>query len=370
MSHEIRTPMNAILGFADLLANEKMTEEQKEYLARIQDNGTQLLRIIDDILDLSKFEAGKVPIEKALFSYSDLLDEVVSSLSLLAQKKGMLIQVDYQSEIPELVCSDPVRVRQILVNLLSNAIKFSEKGPIRIRVSSEHLEDKNKIQTEVEDLGIGISEEGQKKLFQAFGQADTSIVRKFGGTGLGLALSRHISRAMGGDLVLLHSQEGKGSTFLFTLLSDDEEHLKGVLRQTKEEEKASQQRTVTLQDFQGKTRRILLAEDTPDNQLLIRRYLKSDTFKIDSANDGYEALDKALHEDFDVILMDVQMPGMDGLEATKQLRAQGYQKPIIALTAHALPEEIEKSIEAGCNAHLTKPVSRSELLRAIDDVLK
>jgi PAS domain S-box-containing protein len=365
MSHEIRTPMNAILGFADLLAYEKLNEEQDELLSRIHANGTLLLRIIDDILDLSKFEAGKMPVEKSWVSYVSIVEEVTASLSLMAQKKGIAIKVEKTSAIPDAIYADPVRVRQILVNLIGNAVKFSEKGPITIRLKSENINGKTQISTEVQDLGIGISEEGQRQIFQAFGQADTSIIRKFGGTGLGLVLSRHFARAMGGNLSLLESKEGAGSTFLFTLVSEGEEHKQQEPLPKAQAPKAP----VTLADFAGKTVRVLLAEDTPDNQILIRRYLKSENFEVTCADDGFEALQLATNNEFDVILMDIQMPGMDGLQATKELRNGGYQKPIIALTAHALREEIEKSFEAGCNAHLTKPINRSDLLRAIKDAL-
>ncbi|WP_413576686.1 MHYT domain-containing protein [Bdellovibrio sp. HCB290] len=366
MSHEIRTPMNAILGFADLLSAEKLNEEQEELLGRIQANGTLLLRVIDDILDLSKFEAGKMPIEKSLLSYLELIDEVKTSLSLLAEKKEISIEVEQIGDLPKNIYSDPVRLRQILVNLIGNAVKFSEKGTIKIRVRAERFNGRIRIITEVQDSGIGISEDGQQKIFHAFGQADSSINRKFGGTGLGLVLSRHFARALGGDLSLLQSQEGVGSTFVFTIVSDDEERLKEVaVRKT-----GAPKPPVTLRDFADQNVKILLAEDMPDNQLLIRRYLKSENFNVQCANDGFEVLQMVSKGDFDIILMDVQMPGMDGLQATRKLRSQGYTKPIIALTAHALPEEVEKSLEAGCNDHLTKPINRSELLRAIKDVLE
>ncbi|WP_246845539.1 MHYT domain-containing protein [Bdellovibrio sp. NC01] len=366
MSHEIRTPMNAILGFAELLSSEKLTDEQQEFLGRIQANGTLLLRIIDDILDLSKFEAGKMPIEKTLISYNDLVEEVISSMSLMAQKKGILIEFDKTNTLPDNIYSDPVRLRQILVNLLGNALKFSNKGPIKIRVQSDTIEGKIHIATEVQDFGIGISEEGQKQIFQAFGQADSSIIRKFGGTGLGLVLSRHFARALGGNLSLLQSKEGVGSTFLFTIVSEYDE--KAVAR-AKHKANMTPAPVVTMQDFDGQTVKVLLAEDLPDNQLLMRRYLKSDNFQVTCAEDGFEAVKLALENNYDVVLMDVQMPGMDGLQATRKLRAQGYNKPIVALTAHALPEEIEKSLEAGCDAHLTKPINRSDLLRTIKAVI-
>lgn len=360
MSHEIRTPMNAILGFAELLSSENLTRDQEEYLNRIQANGELLLRIIDDILDLTKFEAGKIPIEKSLLSYTELVDEVVSSLSLLGLKKGIKIQVEKTSQMPALIHSDPVRLRQILVNLIGNAIKFSNKGPITIRISSQKLEGKTLISTEVQDFGVGISEEGQRQIFQAFGQADSSIIRKFGGTGLGLVLSRHFARALGGDLSLLESKEDVGSTFLFTITSSDEEQATA-----QHPPQVQNQTPVSLQDFEGKTIKVLLAEDLKDNQILIGIYLRSKHFVVSYANDGFEAVKMATENDYDIILMDVQMPGMDGLQATRTLRAQGYKKPIIALTAHALREEVKKSLDAGCNAHLTKPINRPDLLGAI-----
>ncbi|QDK46420.1 hypothetical protein DOM22_15225 [Bdellovibrio sp. ZAP7] len=361
MSHEIRTPMNAILGFAELLSSEDLTTEQEEYLNRIQANGELLLRIIDDILDLTKFEAGKMPIEKSLLSYTELVNEVVSSLSLMALKKHIKIEVEKTSQMPDNIYSDPVRLRQILVNLIGNAVKFSNKGPIKIRIYSQKLEGKTLISTEVQDFGIGISEEGQRQIFQAFGQADTSIIRKFGGTGLGLVLSRHFARALGGNLSLLESKEDVGSTFLFTITSSDEEQAKA----TAPNKALAPQAPVSLADFEGKTIKVLLAEDLKDNQILIGIYLRSKHFIVSYANDGFEAVKMATENDYDIILMDVQMPGMDGLQATRTLRAQGYKKPIIALTAHALREEVKKSLDAGCDAHLTKPINRPDLLGAI-----
>ncbi|WP_373999122.1 MHYT domain-containing protein [Bdellovibrio bacteriovorus] len=365
MSHEIRTPMNAILGFADLLSTEPLNAEQKEHLSRIQANGSQLLRLIDDILDLSKFEAGKVPIEKSAFSFTELIDEVVSSLRLLAEQKKIQIHVIKQSSLPKKICSDQLRLRQILVNLIGNSIKFSEKGIITLRLRAEHIYDKNVLYVEVEDTGVGISADGQKKLFQPFSQADSSIARKFGGTGLGLILSRHIAKSLGGDLILEKSELGKGSTFLLSITSEDEDHLQGI----KEAEKKNAATPDPAIVVDGHEKSILLAEDMPDNELLIRHFLKNSHFRVESAVNGYEVIDKAFQDNFDVILMDVQMPGLDGLEATRRLRAQGYKKPIIALTAHALPEEIDNSIAAGCDAHLTKPVNRAALLHKINDVL-
>ncbi|WP_291515528.1 MHYT domain-containing protein [Bdellovibrio sp. ArHS] len=364
MSHEIRTPMNAILGFADLLSSEPLSQEQKDHISRIDANGNQLLRLIDDILDLSKFEAGKVPVEKSAFYFMDLVDEVVSTFRLLAEKKKIQIHVQKQSSLPNRICSDQLRLRQILANLLGNAIKFTEKGTISLRLRAEHIYDKNILYIEVEDTGIGISEEGQKKLFQPFSQADSSIAKKFGGTGLGLILSRHIAKSLGGDLILERSKQGEGSLFLLSITSEDEEHMRGV----KEAQKKVPANKVIL-EWDGEEKSILLAEDMPDNELLIRHYLKNSHFRIESAVDGFEVIEKATHDEFDVILMDVQMPGLDGLEATRRLRAHGYKKPIIALTAHALPEEVDNSLAAGCDAHLTKPVNRQNLLQAISEAL-
>ncbi len=366
MSHEIRTPMNSILGFSELISGDNVSKlETDEYLARIRSNGKQLMHLIDDILDLSKFEAGRIPIEKKPFILKNLADEVISSLGPMLKKKNLVTNLIFQTESTEAIITDPSRVSQVLTNLLSNSIKFSENGVIIIRLFNENLKNPNQYLTsiEVEDFGIGISLEHQKNLFLPFSQGDSSIARKYGGSGLGLALSKHIAEALDGKLELLRSAPGQGSHFLFQIPVD----LTADQSKTKLDKKFQRS---PEQEFNLRDKKILLAEDSPDNAYLICHYLKSVEIEVDAVNDGLMAVKNFQLKNYDLILMDIQMPGMDGLEATRKIRELGYTNPIIALTAHALPAETQKSLQAGCNAHLTKPISKLVLIEALIEHLK
>ena len=364
MSHEIRTPMNSILGFSELLASEKYSpEENREFLARINSSGSQLMHLIDDILDLSKFEAGRIPIHKTSFILKDLIEEVVGSFSPNLNSKRISLNLNYAENLPTQISTDAHRLNQILINLLNNAIKFSEKGEIKVIVSGRNLDlQKFEIAIDVMDSGIGISPENQKNLFQAFRQGDSSIGRKFGGSGLGLALSRRIAEALGGSLILKDSILGEGSHFHCQIPVE-------IVAAKKEEVKILKDRPVAVTTGLA-GRKILLVEDSQDNALLVSFYIKSLGMDTYFATDGVQAVKMAGENKYDCILMDIQMPGMDGLEATRKIRRQGNRIPIIALTAHALPAEAAKSFEAGCNLHLTKPIDRAELIKAISNQLK
>lgn len=361
MSHEIRTPMNSILGFSDLLAAGGVPEEdEKSYISRIRSNGKQLLRLIDDILDLSKFEAGRIPVHKSSFALRALVDDIASSFQPAIRTKNIDFEVIYRDDETVRIYSDPHRVEQVLVNLIGNAVKFSDGGSIRIVLeTSKSAGGKTELVVTVSDTGIGISPEQQKNLFRVFSQGDTSIARKFGGSGLGLALSRRIAEALGGKLELVRSAPGEGSSFSFRIPVDAEAD-RGAAAETATPEPKT--------NLEGK--KILLVEDSPDNTLLISIYLKPLGIELDAVSDGLQAVATFDRSDYDCILMDVQMPGMDGLEATRQIRQRGYTKPIIALTAHALPSEIARSIDTGCNRHLTKPIARLDLVRALEEELK
>lgn len=372
MSHEIRTPMNAILGFSDLLGDQTISDhEREEYRRRIRANGSQLLHLIDDVLNLSRVEAGKLELSKAQISVVEFITDVHASATLVVRDKGVKTPLSFDGNVPEMIESDPIRLRQIIMNLLSNASKFTDSGTIRTRVSflKKPNPTESRLIIDVEDTGIGISEELQSKLFQPFSQADSSITRKFGGAGLGLVLSRRLATALGGTLDLVRSQPMKGSQFRLSLpltmptgtaVSIYENDQEGADRVAKELNYDN--------SLQGV--RILLAEDSPDNEALIRAYLRPSGAEVEIARDGDQAIVKAQSGNFDLVLMDIQMPKTDGLQATRRLRELKFNKPILALSAHALPEEIQRSLEAGCQGHLTKPVSRQGLLEKIHQTLK
>lgn len=358
MSHEIRTPLTAVLGFAELLRDEYLSaNERLNSIGRIERSGQALLKLIDNILDLSKIEAGQLTIHRESFSPKDLVAEVVALLTPTATYKDLELRMEVDPDLPSRVLSDPGCVRQVIVNLVGNAIKFTDQGFVCVKVSM----DSNKyLKIEVSDSGIGISKESQSRLFQAFSQADDSITRQFGGTGLGLALSRRLCECLGGSLVLAESEYGKGSRFVAQVEAVPDFQVRnelvcnGKIDDTKEAHSL-------------KGMRILVAEDGVDNKALFKLYLEPTGADLTLVSDGNEAYIKAKSGNYDLILMDLQMPGMDGLQATRQLRKIGYKGPIVALTAHAMKEEVRRSLEAGCNAHLNKPITRSHLIRAVKE---
>ncbi|WP_374077403.1 response regulator [Bdellovibrio bacteriovorus] len=365
MSHEIRTPMNAILGFTELMLDpNQTTEERVNCIHTVQRNASQLLKIIDEILDISKVESGHMQIEKVEVNVPTLLDDLKNLLQLPAMDKGLELRFGLDTEIPRTVLSDPTRLRQILLNLIGNAIKFTQQGSVEINVAwhaKDQSSGKDRMEFRIVDTGVGISAEHAERLFQPFVQGDSSTTRKFGGTGLGLALSRQLARAMGGEVSLVSSEQGRGSHFLVVVeapaLADTSfvSNLNiAVKRKTKNFPKRG--------DGRLKSMRILLVEDVVDNQALMVHFLNLAGAKVEVADNGHDGVAKALEGNFDAVLMDIQMPLMDGYEATRQLRAQGYKTPIIALTAHALNEERDKSIEAGCDDHLSKPVEFNTLI--------
>lgn len=366
MSHEIRTPMTAILGFAELLLSEKLGEQARlDFASRIRSNGDHLLHLIDDILDLSKFEAGRVPTEKIDFSLWETVADALRSVRPLAERKGLDLRFEIEGQVPKVINSDPHRLRQIVLNLVGNAIKFTSAGYVRVVTRFND----NCLTLDVEDTGIGLSPEQSSRLFRAFQQADSSVTRKFGGTGLGLALSKRIAEALGGSLSLSGSVPGKGS--VFTLRIKAPANLSAGFIETTEPTLKTQAPVAAPSPNEKVLDgvNVLLVEDSVDNEALMKLYLETVGAKITCAHNGREAIEAATSASFDVILMDVQMPDMDGLEATRRLRARGDSTPIIALTAHALPEEIEKSIAAGCDQHVTKPVGKSDLIQAIEHAL-
>lgn len=373
ISHEIRTPLTAINGFAELLLNPQRTAEQRLADARIiRRNGEHLLTLINDILDLSKIEAGKMSVERISCGPAEILGEVCSMLRARATEKGLALDVKFDGPIPKHVRTDPTRLRQVLINLVSNAIKFTKKGGVRLNVSIQPaiLCDKPLLEIKITDTGIGIPMEQQTSLFQPFVQADATITRQYGGSGLGLAISQHFARALGGDITLV-SEPGCGTTFTLTVETGPLGHA--------EIHPHPEQAMQTQDSYAGPKVRIagsvLVAEDGQDNQELISAKLRETGLNVEIASNGQLACEKALAfaacgKPFDLILMDVQMPVMDGFTATLNLRGKGYRGPIIALTANAMEHDRTKCLTAGCNDFVTKPIQMRVLLKAIGRYLK
>lgn len=363
VSHEIRTPLSAIIGFSRLLVEESWTEEKMKEFAQISlRNGYALSRIIDDILDLSKVEAGKLEVAKSDISLQELLSEVVESLSVKAMEKGIGVSYRIENNVPESFLSDSVRLRQILINIIGNAIKFTNEGDVQVVVEADKLNAESPtLAFFVKDTGCGISEQNASHLFQPFQQADTSTSRKYGGTGLGLALSRKLAQLLGGNVTLVNSTPDEGSTFKVELPLD------GANNEVRKIPKRVEGAARSLQPAgRLKGMKILVAEDAVDTQLLIRQILSRQGAEIDFADNGKQAIERAESKDYDIILMDIQMPVCDGYQATKTLRSRSFDKPIIGLSAHAMREEHDKIIASGCNEHLAKPFDPKKLVDLIE----
>ena len=353
MSHEIRTPLGGILGFSDLLAEPGLAAAERTQFSEIITRcGTQLSAIIDDVLDLSRVESGQLQMEIRRVSLSRLLDDVRHVVAVKAEAKGVSFHI-HKGWIPEGISSDVIRLQQILTNVIGNAIKFTPTGgEVTLHVDTDH--EKHAIVFTITDTGIGIAPENHEKIFRPFTQAERGTTRKFGGTGLGLTLSRNLAHALGGDLVLRESTPGKGSTFAITIsaVGSDEAWA--------DAEPTEYIRDPNHDELQGLD--VLLAEDTEMIAILVRRLLGSRGARVDVVENGRDAIKQALAKNYHAILMGIRMPVMDGLTATKMLRSQGYRRPIIALTANALQEERDASLAAGCTAHLSKPINMSELI--------
>ncbi len=369
MSHEVRTPMTAILGFADALAERGGSDaERLEIVDTIRRNGRHLLAIVDDVLDISKIESGRLEVEHVPCSLVGLVEETAALLRVRAQQKGISLSVDWRFPLAAQVRTDPVRVRQILTNLVGNSVKFTDSGGVRVTVWMSGIDGSTpRVHVEVADDGIGIRHEAIGRLFEPFVQADSSTTRRFGGTGLGLAISRRLAELLGGGIEA-ESMPGRGSRFRVTLdpgrLDDADWLYELPARRSAPEPRAPEGERTPLAG------RVLLAEDTRDTRVLLQHLLSRVGLAVEFAEHGREALEKALAADasgepFDVILMDMQMPVMDGYEATRALRASGYERPILALTAHAMAGEREKCLAAGCDDYATKPIDRVRLLALV-----
>ena len=363
MSHEIRTPLGAMIGFADLLRDPRISQaEHSSYIDIMVRNGEQLSVIINDILDLSKVEAGHLTLEYVEANPDIIAAEVVSLLKLKAKEKGLELVYTSDASTPRKVISDPTRMRQILLNLVGNAIKFTHTGGVYI-TSHGHKTTQGSgcITYEIRDTGIGIPENQRENVFEMFVQADGSMTRRFGGTGLGLALSRRLARALGGDVKVKESVVGGGSTFSVTI----EDHPERQDLLSKNKSMPIKESDEPLSTDALKNVSVLVVDDAPDNQFLIRNFLSKRGAKVDSAENGLDGFQKAISGRYDVILMDIQMPVMDGYTATQKLRDHGYKKPIIALTAHAMTEVARKCLNVGCTDHLSKPIDSLQLIRTI-----
>jgi len=367
MSHEIRTPMTAILGYTDLLMDESLSAaDRKNHLTTVRRNAEHLLQLINDILDLSKIESGKMVMEPGPCHLASTVADVASMMRPRAEQSGNTLEVRYTGPVPEIIHTDTTRLRQVIVNLVGNAAKFTENGSIRIGVSflPQWRSDGSAVSVQVIDTGIGISQEAQTRLFQPFTQAETSTTRKYGGTGLGLAISRKIVAALGGELTV-ESTPGEGSTFTVTIPTGD---ISGVnlvqsFGEVICEDEAGARWTPGVGVLQGV--RILLAEDSVDNQELLRIVLGNAGAEVEVVENGRLAIERAQASAFDVVLMDMNMPEMDGYEATRRLRDGGYARPILALTANAMSGDGERCLAAGCDAHLAKPIDRKQLVEAV-----
>jgi PAS domain S-box-containing protein len=365
MSHEMRTPMNAILGMADLLSESRLSEEQRDYVGIFQKAGASLLDLINNILDLSKVESGHVELELTGFDLAALLEKIIELMLSRAQARALQLYLEILPGVPRGLIGDPSRLRQILINLLGNALKFTERGSVTLRVEPEPAETAGCLRFSVVDTGIGIPVDKTEMIFGRFNQADSSTTRKYGGTGLGLAISKGLVELMGGRISCT-SELGKGSTFSFAVPFEVRE---ACVTPEHGEPAAIVFPPVELPSHPSVSR-ILIAEDSENNRVLMKAYLKDSGFKLDFAENGQIAVEKAISSNPHLVLMDLQMPVMGGLEATREIRewearTHARPMPIIALTAHAAGEGAGRSLEAGCTEHLTKPIKKALLLEAI-----
>lgn len=352
MSHEIRTPLNAILGFSEILQDQNLEERDKQrYAAIIRRTGESLITIINDILDISKIEADRIEPHDTSFSLSQTLSDLYALLKMRCDEKGIQLIFERIGQVSEYIISDQTRLRQILTNLIGNSIKFTEKGHVMLTYEVRG----SMLFFTVSDTGAGISQEQRANLFKVFSQGDNSVRKKYGGTGLGLSISQKLSRMLGGDAGLLDSEEGLGSLFYVQVKYQPTE------KPITEEVPVN----APINTHLIANKNILVVEDSLDNQMLIEFYLTKNKANVVFANNGQEGVEAALKGNFDLILMDIQMPILDGYSATEELRRQGISIPIIALTGYAMKEDQDRCIRAGCNEFVAKPINKDKLLMTL-----
>lgn len=369
MSHEIRTPLNALIGFSEILIEEDKDLARRQLVAaNIRKNGEYLTRLIDDVLDLSIVEAGDLKVRYSPTSLEKLFAEIRSVAKLKATEKGLNFDISIDGPLPRVIITDEVRLKQILLNLVGNAVKFTQQGSVAMSASWRRLNSQSpQLVIYIEDTGVGISEEAQGQLFRPFSQADETATRRYGGSGLGLALAARVADEMGAQLRLVRSIRGVGTVF-------------EVIVQAREVEGVGE--FAGLADFAPARRpnlwtgspnlkgtKVLLVEDAVDNQEIFSHFLAKAGAEVSIVDNGASAIEAGTAGEFDLILMDIQIPVLDGKEATRQLRSAGFMKPIVALTAHAMREEQDTCLSAGCDGQITKPVCERDFMQAVHSFL-